>query len=140
MAIDDLQPVAAAADMMRGPAARPPRHAPVVAPADPAAWGFTYVLKLPVTIDGAALERVHGRAITVGEMARLVMQDDSEDSLSLRARAMACSLHPDVFVGLSAVDGAAIAELLRPFLPAGLVAAEDEAAEDMAAEDLAAPR
>jgi hypothetical protein len=133
MAMDELQPVAAAAEAMRGPAPKPARAGPVVEPVDPAAWGFTYVMQMPVKVDGVVLDTVAGRAITVGEMARLVMEDDGEDSVSLRARALACGLHPDVFMSLSAVDGAAIAELLRPFLPAGLVAAEDEVAEVLAA-------
>lgn len=133
MMTDAPQPVAAASAFMQAAQPAVTAPGPVVLPANPAAWGKVHTLRFPVTVDGDLLQEVSMRAITTGELSRLVMDDDREASVSLRARAMACGIHHDVFSALSAVDGAAIAEKLRPFLPAGLVAAEDELAEDSTA-------
>jgi hypothetical protein len=136
----ELQPVAAARAFQQGqasqaqasqagrPSARP---APAIAPADPAQWGAVHTLAYPLIVDGERLERVTIRRLTVGDIAGLLIEDDSEATINLRARALACGLHPAVFAALAAEDGQALAMLTRPFLPRDLVTQEDAA---MAAE------
>lgn len=133
----ELQPVAAARAFQEGQtqasqAARATaRPAPTITPADPAQWGATHTLAYPLIVDGERLERVTIRRLTVGDIAGLLIEDDSEATINLRARALACSLHPAVFAALAAEDGQSLAMLTRPFLPRDLVMQEDAA---MAAE------
>jgi hypothetical protein len=120
----DLQPVAAAQAFLAGqqPATR---RAPVITPADPAGWSTQVTLTHPLLVDGERLDTITVRRLTVGDIARLNIETDDEQTLNLMARAAACGLDPAVWQSLSADDGLKLEAVIRPFLPAALVQSEE---------------
>lgn len=125
----DLKPVAAAqavldAQAAQAAAAPRPRSRPVIAPAEPERWERTVELAFPLVVDNVRLDRLTIRCLTARDVADLVIEDDSEGSINLRARALMCGVHPDVIEALSAADAERVAEASRPFLPPSLAALE----------------
>lgn len=135
----DLEPVPAAKAAMAAMAeaeatriaARRQRVGPAISRADPLAWETEVALQFPLLVDGERLDRVTLRMITGADIARLVMEEDQDHSLNVRARALVVGIHPDVFDALAGPDYERLAEAVRPFLPPSLVAADERIAEDL---------
>lgn len=127
-----LRPVAAAQAAIDAAKASPPRRPaaqkPIIEPVDPRAWRMRVELAFPLIVDGAALDRLDLRMITGADISRLVMEEDEDHSLNIRARALVAGVHPAVFEALAGPDYERVAEAIRPFLPPSLVAADDRAA------------
>jgi Phage tail assembly chaperone proteins, E, or 41 or 14 len=128
-----LEPVAAAKAAMEAAAQKPQERErapiPSIRPVFPDRWEATIPLGFPIIVDDIRLDGLHLRMITGADIARLVMQEDDDFSLNVRARAMVAGVHPAVFDALAGPDYERVAEAIRPFLPPSLVAADDRAAE-----------
>ncbi|HRI90528.1 MAG TPA: phage tail assembly protein [Accumulibacter sp.] len=135
----DLKPVAAAQAFLdaqtAAAAGAPTRARPVITPAEPERWERVVVLEFPLIVDGDRVDQLQVRCLTARNVADLVIEDDSEGSINLRARALMCGVHPDVLEALSAADAERVAASCRPFLPPSLAALEG-LAEDLIAGDL----
>lgn len=89
-----------------------------------AGWTATVRLQHPIMVDGAELADLTLTRLTGKQLADIIMQDDGETSINLRARAAIAGVHPDVLDALEADDAVEVAEAIRPFLPRALLGAE----------------
>jgi hypothetical protein len=121
----DLDPIRPQAEAQAAPAAAPGAAArPVIAPAEPDRWTKVVPLEFPVTVDGVLLTQITLRRVSGGEVTALLMEDDQEQSINRRARALVAGVHPDVLEGLWADDLVNVLDAARPFLPRALQGAD----------------
>ncbi|PZU93131.1 MAG: hypothetical protein DI527_07750 [Chelatococcus sp.] len=106
--------------------------APVIAPADPAAWSTTVQLDHALLVDGERLDAVTLRRPTGADIAELMEHDPNEATLPTRLRARICGVHPAVFGAMWPDDSERVAEAARPFLPRAIL--DIEAAPEAAGE------
>lgn len=132
----DLTPIRPYAGSPDDPAA--PRQAaaqagrrgrPVVLPAEPRLWSVEVALELPVTVDGVPLDTVTVRRLTGDDIAELLLEDDEEETLGMRARARMCGLDVTVLRALAADDTQRVVAACRPFFPRLLADGEPTSAE-----------
>lgn len=103
--------------------------APVIVPADPAAWSIKLPLEHALLVDGETLDAIIIRRPTGADVAELMEEDPDEQTLPMRLRARICGVHPAVFSALWVDDSERVADACRPFLPRAMLAIEaDQAA------------
>jgi Phage tail assembly chaperone proteins, E, or 41 or 14 len=130
----DLEPVPAAKAAMAAaarvtPTVAPTASSPVIRPVHPDRWERTVPLDHPLFVDESRIDGLRLRMLTGADIARLVMEEDDDHSLNVRARALVAGVHPALFEALSGPDFERVADAIRPFLPPSLVAADDRATE-----------
>jgi hypothetical protein len=133
-----LEPVAAAKAAMADaegntPPQPAPRSRPVIEPAEGDRWSKVVPLAFALVVDGVRLESLTLTRLSSRALTDIIMQDDNEESINLRARAAIAGVHPDVLMALDADDGVEVTEAIRPFLPRVLLGAETLELELLAA-------